>query len=62
MECKKETNACSCTYPCHRRGLCCECVAYHRKNGEVPGCFFTKEAERAYDRSIDFLAKGGNHV
>ncbi|MEW6557564.1 MAG: DUF6485 family protein [Elusimicrobiota bacterium] len=44
---------CTCTYqPCSRKGICCECVSYHLKNGELPGCFFPKEAERTYDRSI----------
>jgi len=55
MNCKKEKNAanCSCTYePCSRKGVCCDCVAYHRENGELPGCYFTPEAERSYDRSI----------
>jgi hypothetical protein len=28
-------------------------VDYHRRNGELPGCFFTPEAERTYDRSIE---------
>ena len=55
MDCKKDSNkaACTCTYePCSRKGACCDCVAYHRDNGELPGCFFTAEAERSYDRSI----------
>ncbi len=55
MECNKTTNLtnCTCTYsPCSRKGLCCECVAYHRKNGEIPGCFFSKNGEASYDRSI----------
>ena len=44
---------CTCTYdPCSRKGLCCECVRYHRRMGEVPGCFFSEEAERTFDRSI----------
>jgi hypothetical protein len=30
---------CACTYePCERRGVCCECVAYHRKKGDKPAC------------------------
>jgi hypothetical protein len=56
MDCKKNSNAkgCACTYePCPRKGACCECVAYHRRNGELPGCFFTPEAERTYDRSAE---------
>jgi len=48
---------CPCTYPCPRRGKCCECVAYHRGNGEFPGCFFTKEGEKAYDRSLEMLLR-----
>jgi hypothetical protein len=55
MDCKKSSNLknCACTYePCPRKGLCCECVAYHRASGELPGCYFTPAAERSYDRSI----------
>ena len=43
MECQIEVNKakCPCTYePCSRKGKCCECVQYHRRNGELPGCFF----------------------
>jgi len=44
---------CTCTYePCSRKGICCECVAYHRRAGELPGCYFSEAAERTYDRSI----------
>ena len=60
MDCKKTDNLknCSCTYePCPRKGLCCDCVAYHRAAGELPGCLFDKAAERTYDRSIkNFIA------
>ena len=54
MECTVEKNmaACTCTYDCERRGKCCQCVAYHRAKKQLPGCFFTKEGERTYDRSI----------
>lgn len=49
---------CSCSYhSCSRKGLCCECVFYHRKNGQIPGCFFSAEAEKSYDRSVDNLIK-----
>ncbi|HPZ71316.1 MAG TPA: DUF6485 family protein [Peptococcaceae bacterium] len=51
------TVKCPCTYPCSRRGKCCECVAYHRRSGEVPGCFFSAAAEKTYDRSIENLYK-----
>lgn len=55
MECKIDKNKldCTCSYePCPRKGLCCQCVAYHRKRNELPGCFFPREIERTYDRSI----------
>jgi hypothetical protein len=43
---------CTCTYSaCDKTGLCCQCVAYHRKMRQIPGCFFTGEGERSYDRS-----------
>lgn len=45
--------SCSCTYePCPRKGNCYECITYHRKSGELPGCFFPPEVEKTYDRSI----------
>ncbi|MCL2109759.1 MAG: DUF6485 family protein [Oscillospiraceae bacterium] len=46
---------CPCTYSCSRRGKCCECLAYHTRSGEFPACFFSKEAERQYDRSFAAL-------
>ena len=53
MECKQTKNLkqCSCTYECSsRKGLCCECVSYHLKARQLPGCFFPPDAERTYDR------------
>jgi hypothetical protein len=45
---------CNCSYePCHRKGICCECLAYHRRMGELPACYFPDEVERTYDRSIE---------
>ena len=55
MECKKEENKknCACTYSsCPRQGMCCECIAYHRANGEIPGCLFSAKGEATYDRSL----------
>lgn len=55
MECKQTTNThkCTCTYePCSRKGTCCECIAYHWRNNELPGCLFSAAAERSYDRSV----------
>ncbi|MDO5579727.1 MAG: DUF6485 family protein [Planctomycetia bacterium] len=59
MECKKEENKkdCTCTANCSRRGICCECVANHRAKRQIPGCFFNKEGEAAWDRSYEFFAK-----
>jgi len=45
---------CACTYSsCSRHGKCCECIAYHRQSGEIPGCLFSPKAERTYDRSVE---------
>ena len=54
-ECRKDKNLsrCNCSYePCPRKGVCCECLAYHRDQDELPACFFPDEVERTYDRSI----------
>ncbi len=54
--CNKSKNIsnCNCTYePCPRKGVCCECIQYHKRSGELPACFFTKEVERTYDRSVE---------
>lgn len=58
MQCKKEENkkSCPCSYPdCPRKGICCECVAYHRVKGQIPACFFPVESEvdTMNDRSIE---------
>lgn len=53
--------SCTCSYnPCNRKGLCCQCIAYHRKRKEIPGCLFSASIEKTYpwlrheasDRSI----------
>ncbi|MDD2913142.1 MAG: DUF6485 family protein [Candidatus Pacebacteria bacterium] len=56
MECKKEENLkyCPCSYPgCERKGICCLCVKHHREKNELPGCFFPKEIEKTYDRTVE---------
>ena len=55
MECKKEENLkdCNCSYSCEKKGVCCECVRYHRKRGELPACYFSEKDEKGYDRSIN---------
>jgi hypothetical protein len=60
MECKKEKNLknCNCSNnPCPRKGLCCECLAYHLKARELPGCCFTNEAEKTYDRTFEHFSR-----
>ncbi|MCK5306799.1 MAG: hypothetical protein KAJ66_06655 [Candidatus Omnitrophica bacterium] len=55
-ECKIEENKsrCNCTYePCSRKGMCCECISYHRESGQLPACLFPNDVERSYDRSIE---------
>ncbi len=56
MECRQQENLkrCTCTYPgCDKKGVCCECIAYHLKMRELPGCMFSIAAEKSYDRSFD---------
>ncbi|WP_214079459.1 DUF6485 family protein [Mesotoga sp.] len=60
MECEVDINLekCNCTYSgCPRKGKCCECIAYHRKNGELPACYFTDEQEKTWDRSIEYFVR-----
>ena len=59
MECTMEINLtqCNCTYPCSRKGRCCECIRYHRERRELPGCYFTEKAEATYDRSVENYLK-----
>jgi len=62
-ECRLENNIkkCTCTYnSCSRKGKCCECVDYHLKNGEIPGCFFSKDIEKTYDRTIGNFTRSNN--
>lgn len=54
---QKNLKDCTCSYSCAKRGLCCECVAYHRDKGQIPGCFFSKSGEATYDRSVEALAR-----
>ena len=61
-ECNQEErkNTCSCTYNCSRRGKCCECVSYHLSMNQLPGYIFaqiSKEAERTYDRDVEYFAR-----
>lgn len=60
MECKntKGNPKCTCTYTsCSRHGICCECIEYHKSMGQMVGCYFPKEAEKTYDRSMKTFIK-----
>jgi len=54
-ECKVDENKarCNCTYPCSKKGMCCECILYHRNRGEMPACYFPDDVEKTYDRTIE---------
>lgn len=54
-ECQEKNNLqnCNCTYePCHRKGICCDCLQYHWRMRELPACLFPDDVERTYDRSL----------
>ena len=60
MECKKPSNMnrCTCTYDaCSRQGVCCDCLTYHLRSRQLPGCCFPAEAEATYDRSFEHFAR-----
>lgn len=60
MECNKEKNlkGCRCTYgSCSKKGVCCECIAYHLRSRELPGCCFPEKAEATYDRSFECFVR-----
>ncbi|MCX5749627.1 MAG: hypothetical protein NTZ10_05235 [Candidatus Saganbacteria bacterium] len=55
MDCpnlEKNKKYCNCTFSCEKKFKCCECLHYHRQLGEVPACYFSREAEKTGDRSI----------
>jgi hypothetical protein len=44
---------CNCSYStCSKKGVCCECIKYHRENKELPACYFDSTTEKTFDRSI----------
>ncbi|MDH7512104.1 MAG: DUF6485 family protein [Clostridiales bacterium] len=54
-KCRSQDNLarCNCTWePCSRKGICCECLAYHWRSRELPACFFPDPVEKTYDRSL----------
>ncbi len=57
---RAERNAklCPCTYGgCDKHAVCCECLHYHRRRGELPACYFTSEEEATYDRSVEHFIR-----
>ncbi|HTY45518.1 MAG TPA: DUF6485 family protein [Patescibacteria group bacterium] len=49
---------CNCSYAsCSRKGICCECLSYHRQQGQLPACYFPADIEKTYDRSITNFLK-----
>jgi len=60
VDCKKDENQarCNCTYdPCARKGICCDCIAYHLRSRELPGCVFPDDAEKTWNRSFEHFAR-----
>ena len=60
MDCKKDKNLdrCACTYAgCSKKGVCCDCLTYHLKMQQLPGCCFPPDVERTYDRSFRAFAR-----
>ena len=60
MECKAKKNlsSCNCSYePCSKKGNCCDCLSYHLKSRELPGCCFPPDAEKTYNRSFEYFAR-----
>jgi hypothetical protein len=58
MDCKKEKNLkkCNCTANgCNNKGICCDCITYHRKARQLPACYFPDEAEKTYNRSVEYF-------
>ena len=55
VECSIEKNKidCNCSYPCEKKGICCECLRYHKSRDEFPACFFPDDVEKTYNRSIE---------
>ena len=59
MECKQEGNLdqCNCTYPCEKKGVCCDCIRYHLAMRQLPACCFPADVEKTYDRSFEKFAE-----
>lgn len=50
---EKNLENCNCSYPgCEKKGICCECLRYHLAKKQLPGCCFSDDLEKSYDRSF----------
>jgi len=53
----KNQENCNCSYPCNRKGVCCDCITYHRSKGQLPACYFPDDEESSYDRSVEHFVQ-----
>ncbi len=49
---EKNKKNCNCSFACSRKGICCDCLTYHRSKGELPACYFPGDEEVSGDRSV----------
>jgi hypothetical protein len=49
---EKNKQNCNCSFGCGKCGVCCECLSYHRRRGELPGCYFPADIESGGNRSV----------
>jgi hypothetical protein len=68
-QCTSEANLsqCNCTFSCSKKGVCCECIASHRRAGQLPACYFPADAESTGNRSIEnfiriYQKQGGSYL
>ena len=47
----------TCPIDYDKRSLCCGCVTYHCGKGQMLGCFFSREGEATWSRSVQNLFK-----
>jgi len=62
MECRQKSNfsKCNCGFDCDKKGICCECLVYHRQKQELPACYFSDKVAGSHDRSITTYLKEKN--
>lgn len=53
----KNKKKCACSFACERKGVCCDCLHYHRRQNQLPACYFPVDAEKTGDRSIAYFLK-----